>query len=71
MSIYHVQHNPQYEGDWWTRGGTQLWEEFATDPTDEDFCIPQSSFMRFLGKAQTITGWESPQGAPVVWREDP
>ncbi len=69
MGIYHVRINAVYEGSWWDRG-TELWGEFAVDQDDEDFLIPQSTFMQFLAKAQRIPGWESPTGTPVVWNED-
>ena len=71
VGLFHVTVNERYSGRWWKSGGEDLWTEYAPDPVDRDFIIPQVTFMRFLADAQRIRDWEFGGQAPVVWEDEP
>ena len=71
VGLFHVTVNERYSGLWWKSGGEDLWIEYAPDPVDRDFIIPQVTFMAFLADAQRIRDWESDGQKPVVWRDEP
>jgi len=68
MQFYEVHINPGYQGTWW-RSGKALWDAYAVDPDDQNFCVSQVSLMRFLVEAQRIGDWYGTAGTPVVWNE--